>query len=503
MTCRPTTCARAAQEALSIEPRYPLARKWLDAARARAEAAAHAAERELLLLDDGAPTAPRAKPGRARSAGAADGALRATRRTRARNSRQRRGHGSVNDAASTLDADDGAPRASLIVDPDVAGDSSVSDGDTSRGLSACPSDTGGGARDIVRHAVRPETESDGGEWVVATANGRRASRTRAAEAKQKADRHEPTVNERTPPADVPAAVATRPPLSADAAPFPSPASRASTGVAELGENDNPPAGTTVLPTTDDAPSPASARRRAVRHVDVDTIRSRARRPSRQKVASKLHGQLLRLEATAMVEAAIAVGQAKVLGQSHHVSDELCLAAAMHIQKTYTGDMMMRYSLLEGMQIDYFSKFLRIGMTDLAVADGSGPPVPVITGESSASGDTPQGAGDNDGCDDDSSSTSSSSSSSSSSSMCRVEREPTEPPDVESPAEAEPPHEAPTTTPADEYHSTRERDLALELARTACELARTRAERDAAREEVERLRRALEGMSPAQMPDSVT
>ena len=88
-------------------------------------------------------------------------------------------------------------------------------------------------------------------------------------------------------------------------------------------------------------------------------------------------------------------------------------------------------------------------------------------------------------------------------MCRAEREPTEPPDVESPAEAEPPHEAPTTTPADEYHSTRERDLALELARTACELARTRAERDAAREEVERLRRALEGMSPAQMPDSVT
>ena len=70
----------------------------------KAPHAAHAAERELLLLDDGAPTAPRAKPGRARSAGAADGALRATRRTRARNSRQRRGHGSVNDAASTLDA---------------------------------------------------------------------------------------------------------------------------------------------------------------------------------------------------------------------------------------------------------------------------------------------------------------------------------------------------------------------------------------------------------------
>ena len=280
----------------------------------------------------------------------------------------------------------------------------------------------------MRHAVHPETESDGGEWLVATANGRRASRTRAAEAKQKADRHEPTVNE-LPPADVPAAVATRPP----------PRGRSAIPIASLpvdlcgvlGENDNPRADTTVLPTTDDAPSPASARRRAVRHVDVDTIRSRARRPSRQKVASKLHGQLLRLEATAMVEAAIAVGQAKVLGQSHHVSDELCLAAAMHIQKTYTGDMMMRYSLLEGMQIDYFSKYLRIGMTDLAAepAIGRQRTASAGHGQSSASGDTAQGAGDND--DDDSSSTSSSSSSSSSS-MCSVEREPTEPPDAERP-----------------------------------------------------------------------
>ena len=76
-----TSCARVAQEALSIEPVYPLARKWLDAARVRAEAAAHAAERELLLLDD-APTARRAKPGRTSAAGAADGASRAARRAR-------------------------------------------------------------------------------------------------------------------------------------------------------------------------------------------------------------------------------------------------------------------------------------------------------------------------------------------------------------------------------------------------------------------------------------
>jgi hypothetical protein len=72
-----------------------------------------------------------------------------------------------------------------------------------------------------------------------------------------------------------------------------------------------------------------------------------------------------IEATAMVEAAIAVGTAKSLGAvsgrggAHGVSEGLCLAAAMQMQKQDS-----KNQLMQALKADYIEHFVQSGVREV-------------------------------------------------------------------------------------------------------------------------------------------